>query len=780
MKNMMVIAVILACACSAGGDALSASGEKFKVNLTNSLSGAGNLPGLPALPVEYRQFVVTAGRFDSVSVSKTGPTAASQSSLAFESSPVTTFAGDADKPADYYSTLLGDYLSRQAELNPPVTVVARSMVGERQLLTIAVHPVDVNPNTGAWTRYTNIDLTFHGSADLQVEPLVDKYELAELLRANASPTLKRVAARSTGALGAEYLVVTGSNLEETFAPLLKWKSMKGLQVGIATIEDVVLQNDGVDDAEKLRNFLIASYQAGTRYVLLGGDETVIPIRYAFYANTDAQPSLDLLQICDLYYGDVDGRWDVDGDGIYGEPSQDSADVYNELLVGRLPMSTAEEIGNYVTKLIQYEQNPNGGNYDYLNKALFVAADQMRDYQSGMGQHELLAQGLPATVNSDLTDLVEAPSGIAGNPTSPTAPSAIAKLAEGWGMISLLIHGVSDGWVVRSNLYNQWPKSYLFAFNGTDDTHGFLPNVAANTMPGFVYSIGCNNGAFDMDAPPFPSSSPSVAQWFLARPGGGAVGFIGYSRWGWVATSWHLEQSFLDYLYNVNNNPAEALRYSKQQFPYYRDICYGLNYYGDPEMRIWIKSPETVAVSLPQTIVTGDSNVDIVIATGSTPLDGMLVSLTKNDTTIAQAVSDADGRVQLAINFNYDDRFAVTAFKEGYATETKTLTPQIVLGNDDNDVTLPYAFQLHQNYPNPFNPTTRIAFDLGQTADVSLSILNILGQRVRTITRDRLLAGRHEAFWDGSGDDGVMLGSGIYFARLETDEHSAIIKMALLK
>ena len=41
--------------------------------------------------------------------------------------------------------------------------------------------------------------------------------------------------------------------------------------------------------------------------------------------------------------------------------------------------------------------------------------------------------------------------------------------------------------------------------------------------------------------------------------------------------------------------------------------------------------------------------------------------------------------------------------------------------------LPEAFALSGNYPNPFNPTTRIAFDLPETADLSLKVFNLTGQ-----------------------------------------------------
>ena len=43
---------------------------------------------------------------------------------------------------------------------------------------------------------------------------------------------------------------------------------------------------------------------------------------------------------------------------------------------------------------------------------------------------------------------------------------------------------------------------------------------------------------------------------------------------------------------------------------------------------------------------------------------------------------------------------------------------------------PTKFALHDNYPNPFNPTTEIRFDLPVSSDVSLTIINMIGQKIK--------------------------------------------------
>ncbi|GEM_PF-5243289 len=88
---------------------------------------------------------------------------------------------------------------------------------------------------------------------------------------------------------------------------------------------------------------------------------------------------------------------------------------------------------------------------------------------------------------------------------------------------------------------------------------------------------------------------------------------------------------------------------------------------------------------------------------------------------------------------------------------------------------PLQFELSQNYPNPFNPTTQIAFKLTKTDHVSLSVFNILGQKVATIVNDKLKAGSHQAMFDGQG-----LASGVYTYQLKAGNQIQTRKMMLIK
>jgi hypothetical protein len=70
------------------------------------------------------------------------------------------------------------------------------------------------------------------------------------------------------------------------------------------------------------------------------------------------------------------------------------------------------------------------------------------------------------------------------------------------------------------------------------------------------------------------------------------------------------------------------------------------------------------------------------------------------------------------------------------------------------------------YPNPFNPHTTISFTLGVDGPVRLSIHDVQGRRLRVVLDHALSAGNHDVTWDGRGESGRELPSGVYFARLE--------------
>lgn len=89
---------------------------------------------------------------------------------------------------------------------------------------------------------------------------------------------------------------------------------------------------------------------------------------------------------------------------------------------------------------------------------------------------------------------------------------------------------------------------------------------------------------------------------------------------------------------------------------------------------------------------------------------------------------------------------------------------------DSSLEYPTGFDVHleQNIPNPFNSKTKVVFRLTGSASVQLVVLNLMGQKVRTLVNGQLSAGSHRYIWDGMNDFGRLLGSGLYFLSLEME------------
>jgi len=110
---------------------------------------------------------------------------------------------------------------------------------------------------------------------------------------------------------------------------------------------------------------------------------------------------------------------------------------------------------------------------------------------------------------------------------------------------------------------------------------------------------------------------------------------------------------------------------------------------------------------------------------------------------------------------------------------KDLTPkgtiELAPTATDSEGDIPTGFVLSQNFPNPFNPTTAISFSVPRPSDVTLTVYNVLGQHVTTLTDGRYGQGTYVVHFDATG-----LPSGVYFYRLESERVISTKMMLLLQ
>ncbi len=94
--------------------------------------------------------------------------------------------------------------------------------------------------------------------------------------------------------------------------------------------------------------------------------------------------------------------------------------------------------------------------------------------------------------------------------------------------------------------------------------------------------------------------------------------------------------------------------------------------------------------------------------------------------------------------------------------------------------LPEKYMLSQNYPNPFNLSTNIMYRIPEKSHVTITVFNLLGQKVKTLVDETKSAGEYRVRWDGNDEYGQEVSTGIYFYRIKAGDYAESRKMLLLK
>ncbi len=439
----------------------------------------------------------------------------------------------------------------------------------------------------------------------------------------------------------EYVIITGAALESAFAPLAEWKTRKGVPATIVTTEWIDATYSGSDEPERIRSFIADAHDTwGAIWFLLGGDTSTVPARIAFAMDCEADYQPDDNEIpCDLYYADLDGSWDADGDDVFGE-IDDNVDLYADVFVGRASVGDQNDALAFVTKLLAYERNP-GTEYqlDMLMAGEILWSDPYTD--SGIGLDMIDHDSIPPRYDPILK-LYES----LGN---ETRQAVIDALNDG------LCHFLHDG--------HAW-----YTVIGCGD--GYFDRADASALTNeteqpVLYSIGCWPAAFDKDC---------IAERFLENPNGGAVAFIGNSRYGWGSPgnpgygySDLYMARFYDMLFQKDlPSAAEALAAAKASFvPFsmaenvYRWHQYEINLLGDPEMPIWTDIPIQMTVAHADTAVAGSSTFDVVVWTQQGTLAQALVCISNGSDVYERARTALDGVVSFALDTTLPDDIMLT-------------------------------------------------------------------------------------------------------------------------
>jgi len=483
------------------------------------------------------------------------------------------------------------------------------------LVGVIVHPLSYRPATGRVERLVSARLVLTTRPGGRVSPLLRDTaddDAAVLQSADVATALGTYAQRITrGPLQLPpgdypYLIVTPQAYENlggeySLEALRDARTAEGLTGNIVTVEWIQANyagtrpDGGQDDATRIREFLTDAYaEWNTSYVLLvgdadGGDEggesgdNLLPVRGLYVDPRHPEAAADHLP-SDLYYACLDGTFDNDADGIYGEENDGvgggEVDLMAELYVGRLPADRVSEVQDFVAKTLYYEAGAGVWLQDVLMVGELLWDDPMEVW-GGDAMDELITgsdvggyitlgfDSFPFFVCSTLYDR-DQPQGEYWE-----AQDLTPLLDAGPHIVNHLGHS--------NNTYNMRLMN-----NNVNDL--------INTHPFLHYSQGCYNGAFDNCLGPEYynriTTQDCIAE-HLVTEAHGAFATISNSRYGWGSfmadgPSQRFHREFWDAFFGEGMSTIGQAHFDSKEDsanvfddPYYRWVGFESNLLGDP-------------------------------------------------------------------------------------------------------------------------------------------------------------------------------------------------------
>ena len=121
---------------------------------------------------------------------------------------------------------------------------------------------------------------------------------------------------------------------------------------------------------------------------------------------------------------------------------------------------------------------------------------------------------------------------------------------------------------------------------------------------------------------------------------------------------------------------------------------------------------------------------------------------------------------------------ITPIKHPYSK--KILKLQVYDLNRSESLINQFQGKAFENYPNPFNPVTTISYDLPKESLVSITIYDMLGNKVKTLINAQQRSGYHTLNWDATNNFGGKVSAGMYIYTIQAGEFRQAKKMVLLK
>jgi hypothetical protein len=412
----------------------------------------------------------------------------------------------------------------------------------------------------------------------------------------------------------DMLLITSSARAANFQSFVDWKTRRGIKTVVMKTESIYSNYSGRDNQEKIRNCVKDYWQNhGLKWVLIGGDDGIVPVRtcrLTVEGNTEDIAS-------DMYYADLQYSWDSNNNDLFGE-MEDSVDLFYDVFIGRTPVDNASDVATFFAKDTMFEKHQDTTR---LKRALYGSTMLFDPYHGKVINH-IIANTFPSGwTPAHLED--------------PNYGVYAESLSQGFQLSHVAAHG----------------NPYTFSVMDIDEVPGLTNGF---TRLNFVNSMACESGWFD--------GQECLAEALVKASNGGCIACMLNSRYGFgyppaLGPSELLDLQFYRYfLQGAVTQFGTIGMLSKDYFnslamdqEVWRWCVFELNLFGDPTLFVWSEKPKTLTVTKPDSVPTGIQVLRITAKTGSTPVKGALVCLSKGTETYARGWTNSQGWVDLLVD-----------------------------------------------------------------------------------------------------------------------------------
>jgi len=167
---------------------------------------------------------------------------------------------------------------------------------------------------------------------------------------------------------------------------------------------------------------------------------------------------------------------------------------------------------------------------------------------------------------------------------------------------------------------------------------------------------------------------------------------------------------------------------------------------------------------------------LAAADGNCPVLFQYLTAAKTSSSTV-GVQDPDAAVYIQCLYDGSYTRGASTWNPGHAIKFTTDAPHVAVAEPADKAGLPQRLALLAGAPNPFRSATRLSYAVPREMNLSLSVYDDAGRKVKNLFSGLARPGVRTATWDGRDEQGRRVGQGIYFYRLESED-AALTRKAI--